>query len=43
MCLAKTEIEKAMVKSFIVSYWPFFFFFFFFPEEAMHGKAESKE
>lgn len=41
MCLAKTEIEKAMVKSFIVSYWPIFFFFY--PEEAMHGKAESKE
>ena len=40
MCLAKTEIEKAMVKSFIVSYWPIFFFY---PEEAMHGKAESKE
>lgn len=28
MCLAKTEIEKPMVKSFIVGYWPIFFFFF---------------
>lgn len=43
MCLAKTEVEKPMVKSFIYAIGHINIFMIFFSEEAMHGKGESKE